>query len=867
MPLKPLLMFPAPQALERRDARSGGTSTVHKPTPARQRERLSPQFTRLQQAFENHRVVLQENADGIIPEKVLVLEIIGSVDNFVSAVRHANIEWIGEWINDLIPADEDFFNPDHREDPLSGRLFLTMTDGAALQQLLGLWNRWRRDPDAGMPRGFAKWKHVFSQLKDIRFWDIRDRLLDTGVTDYWVEELGFGGQTVTFEIELWFRDSNTKRVTVEAQVAAQIAAAGGAVVQRCVIEDIRYHSLLAELPIAEIRRFVEADRENIQLLRCDDVMYFRPLGQIASVPGHEEPITDEVPIPRQTGPENNTPVIALLDGMPLEGHRWLEDQLLIDDPDGWAAECPATLRRHGTAMASLLLHGDVKPIAARKQRPIYVRPVLKPDLQHPNGYERIPKDTLPIDLIHRAVVRMFEGVNGREPIAPEVRIINFSVGDPCQLFFRTISPWARLLDWLSWKYKVLFIVSAGNHNRSIELDIPRANLAGLSVDALRRHVISSLDRDSRNRRLLSPAEGINPITVGSIHADNSVIPQNRQLIDVYGGMALPSPINPITLGHRHSVKPEILVAGGRVMYREKLGNLHPNATLEPVNFVGPPGQIVAAPDRANLTSYIYTRGTSNSAALATKAAGHIYDSVIADVVRRTNHEHGMSRAHEVQLIKALLVHCASWGDRFTLLEAVLRNDRNTLRFKDYVSRFLGFGEPDFSRAVTSTDQRVTVLGWGALEGDAGQKFLLPLPPSLSGLAIRRRLTVTLSWLSPTNPNNQKYRRAQLWTKFPGANPAMAKLGVSRNECDWQAVQRGTVQHEIYVGDSPSAYGDNENIEINVSCMPDAGPLAEAIPYGLAVTLEVAEGLAIPIYTEVEARIRPQVPVRAGRPVQ
>ena len=44
---------------------------------------------------------------------------------------------------------------------------------------------------------------------------------------------------------------------------------------------------------------------------------------------------------------------------------------------------------------------------------------------------------------------------GDEPaVAPSVRIINVSIGNRSQPFDREVSPLARLLDWLSWKYKL-----------------------------------------------------------------------------------------------------------------------------------------------------------------------------------------------------------------------------------------------------------------------------------------------------------------------------------------------------------------------------------------------------------------------------
>ena len=71
-----------------------------------------------------------------------------------------------------------------------------------------------------------------------------------------------------------------------------------------------------------------------------------------------------------------------------------------------------------------------------------------------------------MDKIHEAVRRLFEPEAGQ--VASNVRIINLSIGIRYREFYNIISPLARLLDWLSYKYRVLFIVSAGNHPEAID---------------------------------------------------------------------------------------------------------------------------------------------------------------------------------------------------------------------------------------------------------------------------------------------------------------------------------------------------------------------------------------------------------------
>jgi hypothetical protein len=67
-----------------------------------------------------------------------------------------------------------------------------------------------------------------------------------------------------------------------------------------------------------------------------------------------------------------------------------------------------------------------------------------------------------VDVIHQAVRRIKEGDGAEPPAAPNVVVINLSLGDATRPYARIISPLGRLLDYLSNRYRVLFLVSAGN---------------------------------------------------------------------------------------------------------------------------------------------------------------------------------------------------------------------------------------------------------------------------------------------------------------------------------------------------------------------------------------------------------------------
>lgn len=108
-----------------------------------------------------------------------------------------------------------------------------------------------------------------------------------------------------------------------------------------------------------------------------------------------------------------------------------------------------------------------------------------------------------------------------------------------------------------------------------------------------------------------------------------------------------------------------------------------------------------------------------------------------------------------------------------------------------------------------------------------------------------------------NCRRQNYRIAHLW--FDPKN----HLATHRVCADHHAVQRGTVQHEVLESAKAVDFQDGETIGIKGNCRADAGDIPEPIRYGLAVTLEVAEGIAIPIYQEVRNRLRIRVPVHGG----
>ena len=112
---RPLLLFPNPERAERETKSGGPPKEVKKPSFQNQYNRLQPTFRTLQLAFRQKNLQLQKSTNGINPDFALVFEVIGSVDNFYTAVRNVEgLEWIfGKDVSDFSP-DDVFYEVDKK---------------------------------------------------------------------------------------------------------------------------------------------------------------------------------------------------------------------------------------------------------------------------------------------------------------------------------------------------------------------------------------------------------------------------------------------------------------------------------------------------------------------------------------------------------------------------------------------------------------------------------------------------------------------------------------------------------------------------------------------------------------------------------
>ncbi len=859
---RPILRFPDPTPSIRRTG--GPRNPPPQPVgPGRnsQGRRFQGTFNRLSGALETDSpdVVLRSDPTGIAPERALVFITGGSVQNFARAASEIGLEVFTETELEAIEDFPEGFNPPGTDTALSRTLYATMPTLAVFEQLITLWNAYQRGE--GAPHGATPWWKAFDLLLELRPWGAEDRLTESA-REIIEDRLPFDeNEEVPIEIEIWPTARTEQRAVWCVQTEQHITDLGGQIIDRSSITEngFIYEALLALLPAHAVSAMLD-DPKSAGLATLEGVNLILPQTIGQAPPGDLQGGTAVHDALEETF-DTEAPVrVALLDGTPVAGHEALDDGVIIEDIHDLVRLSVVNKRYHATAMASLILRGDLIADGTSLRD---TRLVSVPILIDADDGASAPRNRLFVDLIHSTLTQL---LTGEEPLAPDVFVVNFSIGIADINFAGRISTLARLLDWWAVKEGVLFVISAGNIMDSLQLpEVSATTFEDSGVDEQRNIVRAAMRASAHSRTLLAPAEALNGLAVGAISKDLSDHTPHMQagIIALENdGDTKPQLTSALGLGLNRTIKPDLLQVGGLQEVRA-FPNGH-DSRLSPVEPSQRTGLIAASPregERATQKS----RGTSPAAALTTRAILQSADALTTEGGPYEGLE--LPRKTLSLLGRALALNAARWPtdalDVYEEARALLGRGQH-VRAKEEVCRYFGYGALVPELMLHSPDNGVTMVGFGSIRKDQSLVFRLPLPESMSGDRVPRSMRITIAWFSPINPARAKYRLASLEAVAADGrdNDELDRwvLNLKSDGPDHNMIKKGSVWSKRMIHDTQGIpeFDEDAEIPICVQCRDASGgglSQDEDIEFAIAVTLEIEADVQYDIHDEIKQKIR------------
>lgn len=824
----------------------------------RQAQRLAQVFVRAEQSLATYAAGVNVASDprAVEPDRCLVFELLGEVPEFNIAANALGLHWLATETTSDSEDEAGDGDPSLPENQPPQRLYLTMPTEPALRKLLAQWKRYAKgEPyaDNGQRQLWA----LFDYLYDLRTWSVEDRLdpmLSTYVGSILAED---PNEHVTVDLDLWYRNEAEERDDTLDTLNEMLGEVDGELLDHIDIPEIRYQGVRIRVPADVARDLVQG---NGRIAESKDVMTIRPQSAFES-PIDAEPaaVVTKIDAPALTG----DCIAALLDGYPVDQHRLLADRMHLVEVDVSGAQAPAQTREHGTAMASLIIHGDLKsPDTAPLNRPLAVLPVLVSP--GPGRKETMPAGKLPIGVIYRALKKIASANRRVNPELRRVVVINHSICDTYAPFVRRATPWATLLDHFSHEHKVLFVVSAGNIFSKFPVAAFR-NIAAYDAASQQTReaaLLGAIEMAKATRSILSPADSANSLTIGAVHADHAT-PDHTAPPDPYPTFAMSNLASAVGLGVNRSVKPDFLHVGGR--FAAGLTNVRGGSLEIHARASAHYGQQVAAPGpTGQLNRRILTSGTSNAAALTTRAAHFIAD-VLDDLYADEE-----KRWHELDtravMLKTLLAHGTSWGDVGDRLDAAYppRDPRKWSPRRNAITQFLGYGQLDLARVVSGAANRVTLLAEDVIHAGDRHEYIVPVPASMLNNREVRTVTITLSWSTPMTHTTADRRAVVLQLTGTEKNTSSVWDGIARAGCaqpNATTANRGTLVHMVLEGKKLMTDASGR-IVVGVQAISKVGFELHNVPYSLAITLELGQAVRSQLYAEVQAEIQQRIRSRA-----
>lgn len=406
---------------------------------------------------------------------------------------------------------------------------------------------------------------------------------------------------------------------------------------------------------------------------------------------------------------SNSAAIAVLDSGIVSNHPLFDGAVIDELPDTYGVISDDT--GHGTKVAGIALYGDIKNCIDERlfRQKLWI---VSAKIMFDDGSGQPKYD--PEKLLEHQLQDVVEEIRNNYP---NCRVFNLSLGNADNKVFELRKQYnlAVLLDELSKEYDVIFTVSTGNNNASID-DYP-----------------TYFFENSPNYKIIDPASAALAITVGSISHEVGAHQKDVTMGDLFYIPAkrnYPSPFTCIGPGFNGMIKPEFVEYGGNII----------------TNRYAPANNIAAKV--LSLNRNFATDGKLFTTDIGTSMACPKVANQLATIINKYPDKSN-------NMIKALLLSSAKIPNERPAEYNGITKETSDKKFMPLLNVY-GFGLPSINEALESGNDKVLLLHENRIELNRVQLYSIMLPSILFTTKGRRTISVTLVYDPPVNKNRIDY---------------------------------------------------------------------------------------------------------------
>jgi hypothetical protein len=414
-------------------------------------------------------------------------------------------------------------------------------------------------------------------------------------------------------------------------------------------------------------------------------------------------------------PDDNAPIVVVIDSGIQEGHKYIEPAILGDDSKCYVkgkTSVSDEVRNggHGTRVAGAILYPFKIPQTGTYQLPCFIRNARV--LDENNEYS-IQSSIFP-PLFIKAIVEEFAKKSDRK-----TKIFNHSIAEIGSCEIRHMSPWAAEIDMQSYENDILFIQAAGNiYDHTIK-------------DFYNEGIPYPKYLFEERSRIANPAQSMQALTVGSISYSNY---ETEDTISI-GGENEPSAFSRSGAGIWNSVKPDVVEYGGTWAKNKEGDDL----------------RLTTPPDICPDLLRVSPEGSATSKdAIGTSFSTPKVTYIAAEIQK-------IFPESPALLYRALIAQSARWpisiNEKFANVQDIIRH--------------VGYGLPNVIKATKNDEYRITLVTEDSLYLSEGQAhiFKIPIPEELYAIGedYDIRIDITLSYIAkPRNTRRTISRYLSTW---------------------------------------------------------------------------------------------------------